>query len=83
MIQASCFFFHRALFFLLAYRDAEAKTIPTEPSRQSVLEHRCEVFKAFEARDVELAQRLIVEHFQGIEKRFKIALENLEQRKEG
>ena len=66
--------------FWLAYRNAEERTIPVKLSRQSVLEYHREIFEAVEARDVELAQRLIVEHFQRVEERFRIALEDLEQR---
>ena len=69
--------------FWLAYRNAEERTIPVKSSRQSVLKYHFEIFEAVEARDVELAQRLIVEHFQRVEERFRIALGDSEQRKEG
>ena len=65
----------------LAYRDAEERTIPVKLSRQSILEYHREIFEAVEARDVELALRLIVEHFQRVEERFRIAMEDLEQRR--
>ncbi|MFC1715425.1 FadR/GntR family transcriptional regulator [Candidatus Poribacteria bacterium] len=67
--------------FWLAYRNAEERTIPVKSSRQSVLKYHFEIFEAVEARDVELAQRLIVEHFQRVEERFRLALEGSEQRK--
>lgn len=47
-------------------------------SRQNVLKYHFEIFEAVEARDVELAQRLIVEHFQRVEERFRLALEDSE-----
>ena len=49
-------------------------------SRENVLKYHVEIFEAVEARDAELAQRLIVEHFQRIEERFRLALEDSEQR---
>ena len=67
--------------FWLAYRNAEERTIPVKSSRQSVLTYHVEIFEAVEARDAELAQRLIVEHFQRVEERFRLALEDSGQRK--
>ena len=67
--------------FWLAYRNAEERTIPVKSSRQNVLKYHVEIFEAVEARDAELAQRLIVEHFQRVEERFRLALEDSEQRK--
>lgn len=64
--------------FWLAYRKAEERIIPAARSRQSVLEHHREILRAVEAKDIELAQRLMSKHFQNVGDRFRMALKSPE-----
>jgi DNA-binding FadR family transcriptional regulator len=67
--------------FWIVYRKAEERTIPACRSGWSILEYHQEILNAVKERNAELAKNLMDEHFQEIEERLKMALENPEMAK--
>lgn len=69
--------------FWLAYRNAEDRTpalqdLQVDPvNMEGGLKAHINILSAVEARDVELAQRLMADHFEGIRKRLNIVLKTL------
>ncbi|MDY0091090.1 MAG: FadR/GntR family transcriptional regulator [Candidatus Vecturithrix sp.] len=63
--------------FWIAYRNAVNKTFPDIAQRayQITLDNHYKILAAVEARNVELAQQLMADHFEGIKKRIEMKVE--------
>ncbi len=63
--------------FRIAYRNAVNKTFPDIAQRayQITLDNHYKILSAVEARNVELAQQLMADHFEGIRERIEMKIE--------
>lgn len=67
--------------FWIAHRKAEEKSIPSSCSKWSVFEYHQKILNAVEDKDFKLARNMMIEHFQEIEERLRLVVENPEMAK--